>query len=303
MATTKKPRSSARTRAKEVRAATRARKRAERAEYRRFTRASRQRRLSATAGIAGVVVVAVVSIVLTTSPILSLKTIQVEGTERLDNAEIIDALQAYAGQPLAQISPSEVANSLADIPLIQSVDTRLELPSTLIVNVVERDPIGAVAVGGGFEVVDRAAVVLYSQQQRPTEFPLIGIPADAESDGFQAIGQALGVIPTEVLARIEQVSATSADTVAFTLKDSNHRVIWGSAEESREKARVLPAALRAAGTATVQVIDLSTPDTVVIRDAGIPLPTPGELAPESDDTDEEAEADTGAVDNSGDDTP
>ena len=227
MATTKKSRSSTRARAKDIRAAARARKRAERAEYRRFTTASRQRRLSATAAIGGVVVVAVMSIVLTTSPILSLKTIQVEGTERLENAVIIDALQPYAGQPLAQISPSEVANSLADIPLIQSVDTRLELPSTLVVQVVERDPIGAVSRGGEFEVVDRAAVVLYSQAQRPTEFPLIGIPADPESDGFQAIGQALGVIPSEVLARIEQVSATSADTVAFTLKDSNHRVIWG----------------------------------------------------------------------------
>ena len=301
MATTKKPRTPSRAKAAEVRAATRARKRAERAEYRRFTRASRQRRLSATAGIAGIVVVAVLSIVLTTSPILSLKTIQVEGTERLDNAQIIEALQPYAGAPLAQISPSEVANSLADIALIQSVDTRLELPGTLVVEVVERDPIGAVAAGGGFDVVDRAAVVLYSQAQRPTEFPLIGIPADPDSDGFQAIGQALGVIPTEVLARIEQVSATSADTVAFTLKDSNHRVIWGSAEQSREKARVLPAALRAAGEGSVQVIDLSTPDTVVIRDAGIPLPTPGTLETEGDDAgSDEADA---AVDNSADDTP
>ena len=300
MASTKATRSRARAHAKEVRQAAAARKKAERAEYRRFTTTSRQRRLATTAAVGGVVLVGVISVVLTTSPILSLRTIQVLGTERLDHAEVIDALQPYAGRPLAQVSPAEVADSLADIALIQSVDTRIALPGTLVVEIIERDPIGAVAVPGGYDVVDRAAVVLYTQPSLPTEFPLIGIPANADSEGFQAIGQALAVIPPEVLARIEQVSATSADTVAFTLKDSNHRVVWGSAELSREKARVLPAALRAAGEQSVQVIDLSTPDTVVIRDADIPLPTPAELEAPTEDSLEGTAPEDGSADSPGD---
>jgi len=78
------------------------------------------------------------------------------------------------------------------------------------------------------------------------------------------------VIPADVLRRIDRITATSADTVAFSLRDSNHQVLWGSSEFSAQKARALPAALQAAGAAGSKLIDLSTPETVVIRDVGTP---------------------------------
>lgn len=257
-----------------ARQAARQRKKAERREYRRFTTATRQRRLALTAGIGGVVLVAVVAIVLTSSPLLSLKTIRVLGTERLANDTVVSALQPLGGEPLARVSPGDVAMLLSDIPLVQSVETRIELPSTLVVTVVERTPIGVVRSQSGYAVVDRAAVVLFESESVPVEFPLIGVPAQPDARGFQAIGEALAVMPSDVLSRIDRVSASSADTVAFSLRDSPHRVLWGSSELSREKARVLPAALRAAGDSSPQLIDLSTPDTVVIRDVDFAFPTP-----------------------------
>ncbi|AVG23951.1 Cell division protein FtsQ [Pontimonas salivibrio] len=259
------------------RQAARERKRAERREYRRFTTATRQRRLAFTAGIGGVLLIAVLTVIVTSSPLLALNTVRVLGTERLATDTVVSALEPLGGQQLARVSPADVAGLLSDLPLVQSVDTRIELPSTLVVSVVERTPIGVVRSPGGFAVVDRAAVVLFESEVLPVEFPLICVPARPESRGFQAIGEALAVIPSDVLSRIDRVSASSADTVAFTLRDSPHRVLWGSSELSREKARVLPAALRAAGEFGPQLIDLSTPDTVVIRDIESPFPTPTPL--------------------------
>ncbi|MDR9433891.1 FtsQ-type POTRA domain-containing protein [Pontimonas sp.] len=275
--------------ARAERRAARERKRAERREYRRFTTATRQRRLALTAGIGGVVLVAILTIVVTSSPLLGLKTIRVLGTERLSNDTVVSALQPFGGEPLARVSPADVAASLSDIALIASVETRIELPSTLVVTVVERTPIGAVSTPEGFAVVDRAAVTLFESETQPSEFPLIGVPADPQSRGFVAIGEALSVIPPEVLSRIERVSASSADTVAFSLRDSQHRVLWGSSELSRDKARVLPAALRTAGRDAPQLIDLSTPDTVVIRDAASPFPTPSPPAQPGDDSEAPSE--------------
>ena len=77
---------------KDQRQAERARRRAERKEYRRFTASTRARRLTWTAGIGGVVAVLVATVVLTTSPLLSLQTIRVEGVERLGSEEIIAEL-------------------------------------------------------------------------------------------------------------------------------------------------------------------------------------------------------------------
>jgi len=267
--TPKKSRRSSSTK-KSTRQATRARKRAERAEYRRFTVSTRQRRLTWTAGVGSVLALAIVVVIVTTSPLMSLRTIRVEGVSRLSASEVIEQLQPLAGLPLARVSAADVARELSDVALIQSVDTRVELPDTLAVSIVERTPLGAVGTAGNFRVVDQAAVQLWTDTVRPTELPLIGVAANAEDRGFQAIVEALAVIPADVLRRIDRITATSADTVAFSLRDSDHQVLWGSSEFSSQKARALPAALQAAGASGSKLIDLSTPDTVVIRDVGTP---------------------------------
>lgn len=255
---------------KSTRQAARARKRAERAEYRRFTASTRQRRLTWTAGVGSVLALAIVVVIVTTSPLMSLRTIRVEGVSRLSASEVIEQLQPLAGLPLARVSAADVARELSDVALIQSVDTRVELPDTLAVSIVERTPLGAVGTAGNFKVVDQAAVELWTDTVRPTELPLIGVAADAEDRGFQAIVEALAVIPADVLRRIDRITATSADTVAFSLRDSDHQVLWGSSEFSAQKARALPAALQAAGAAGSKLIDLSTPETVVIREVVSP---------------------------------
>ena len=258
--------SAAKSATRSARAATRARKKAERTEYRRFTVTTRQRRLTWTAGVGSVVTLVVLVIIVTTSPLMSLRTIKVEGAVRLTNAQVIEQLQPLAGLPLAQVSGADVARELSDVALIQSVDTRVELPDTLAVSIIERTPLGAVGTAGNFRVVDQAAVELWSDTVRPSALPLIGVAADSDDRGFRAIVEALAVIPEEVLRRIDRITASSADTVAFSLRDSDHQVLWGSSEFSAQKARALPAALQAAGAAGAKLIDLSTPETVVIRD-------------------------------------
>jgi len=255
---------------KSTRHAARARKKAERAEYKRFTASTRQRRLTWTAGVGSVLALAIVVVIVTTSPLMSLRTIRVEGVSRLSAAEVIEQLQPLAGLPLARVSAADVARELSDVALIQSVDTRVELPDTLAVSIVERTPLGAVGTAGNFRVVDQAGVELWTDTVRTSELPLIGVAANAEDRGFQAIVEALAVIPADVLRRIDRITATSADTVAFSLRDSDHQVLWGSSEFSAQKARALPAALQAAGAAGSKLIDLSTPETVVIRDVGTP---------------------------------
>lgn len=239
------------------------------------------------------VAVTVSTIVLSTSPLLALDTVRVEGVERLDSSLVVSELSPLTGMPLARISPTDVANELQDVALIESVTTRMELPGTLVVSIVERTPIGVSYQAGVYRVIDRAAVVLFESGTRPLEFPLISIRPDPADAGFLALGEALAVVPPEVLAQIDQVSASSRDTVTFSLRTSAHLVIWGSSELSREKARALPAALRAAGSGQPQLIDLSTPDTVVIRDLDRPLPDPS--PPAEPDPEENTPDDTPAA--------
>lgn len=254
--------------AKDVRRAQAARRKAERKEFRRFTVSTRKRRANAIAATGSLVALVLTVVIVTTSPVFSLQTIEVEGVERLSETELRGSLSELMGRPLAQIGAGDVAEMLAQFPLIQSVETRVDLPNTLVISLVERTPLGVVQTPTGFDVVDRAAVVLWSDAVKPTDLPIILVAPDIESAPFRAVTRALEVLPPVVLARVDAVTANSQDTVRFSLQDSNHIVLWGSAELSEAKARALPAALQAAGSEGAKLIDLSTPDTVVIRDVG-----------------------------------
>ena len=252
--------------ARDVRRAKAGRRRAERKEFRRFTVSTRKRRINLIAGLGSVVALVFTVVILTTSPVFSLQTLEVGGVERLSESEVRGQLSDLMGRPLAQVDAQDVADMLAELPLVRSVETRVDLPNTLVVSVVERTPLGVVQTPTGFDVVDQVAVVLWSESVKPANLPVILVAPDRESAPFRAIVRALEVLPPAVLARVDAVTANSQDTVRFSLQDSNHIVLWGSAELSEAKARALPAALLAAGVDGAKLIDLSTPDTVVIRD-------------------------------------
>jgi cell division protein FtsQ len=254
--------------ASDVRRAKAERRRAERKEFRRFTVSTRKRRINLIAGVGSLVALVLTVVILTTSPVFSLQNLELEGLDRLSDAEVRGKLSGLIGTPLSQVGAGVVADILSEFPLVQSVETRVDLPNTLVVSVAERTPLGAVQTPTGFDVVDQAAVVLWSESVKPTSLPVILVAPDRESAPFRAIVRALEVLPPSVLARVDAVTANSQDTVRFSLQDSNHVVLWGSAELSEAKARALPAALLAAGSDGAKLIDLSTPDTVVIRNAG-----------------------------------
>jgi cell division protein FtsQ len=254
--------------ARDVRRAQAERRRAERKEFRRFTVSTRKRRINLIAGIGSLVALVFTVVILTTSPVFSLQNIELDGLERLSESEVRGHLSGLMGKPLAQVGPGDVADLLAEVPLVRSVETRVDLPNTLVVSVVERTPLGVVQTPTGFDVVDQAAVVLWAESVKPASLPVILVAPDRDSAPFRAIVRALEVLPPSVLARVDAVTANSQDTVRFSLQDSNHIVLWGSAELSEAKARALPAALLAAGAEGAKLIDLSTPDTVVIRNVG-----------------------------------
>jgi len=248
--------------------ATKARVSAEKAELRAFTSASRQRRRrwGISLGSIGVLVLGVVLVTL--SPLLSLRTVVVEGADRLDPAQVEQALASLQGEPLARVSSQRVGEALEGITLIQAFETRIQPPGTLVVSIVERKPIGVVASATGYKVVDAAGVTLWFEALAPGSLPLILVAADPDSPSFGAISRVLLALPDDLLTQVEGVTATSLDNVRFTIRGTAHEVVWGSSDRVSEKARVLSAALVAAGATASRVIDVTTPESVVIRAKG-----------------------------------
>src|SRR5690606_1288465 len=86
---------------KELRLASRARRRYEKSEIRRFTRRTRHRRVGWAVVVGIVGVLAGLLAVAIYSPLLALRTIRVEGTVAVSASEVADAIDGQLGTPLA----------------------------------------------------------------------------------------------------------------------------------------------------------------------------------------------------------
>lgn len=248
------------------RSAARAARRAERSEARRFTRRSRQRRLLTWGAVGTLSALLITVVVVTLSPLMALTDIRVSGTVRLDPAAITEALDRHENTPLALLDEGGIRADLEEFALIRSYSLEVLPPHSLLVRVVERAPIGAVEQGPGFDLVDSAGVVVESTPERPTGVPLIRAgEASPDEAAFRSVAEVLDALPDELAARVDTVTATTRDDVAFTIRDAGHRVVWGSAERSAYKTRVLEAAVAVNDPAVAWQFDVSAPDSVIVR--------------------------------------
>ncbi len=246
-----------------LREARRNRKKVERAEVKRFTAHSRRRRRGWLIAGGGIVGLALVASALAYTPILSVRAIQVEGAERVSSDAIVADLSSQLGSPFPMVDESAIKAALVTYPLIESYSVEARPPDTLIVRLVERTPVGVLDTGDGFMIVDAAGVVIESGPERPDGFPLIAVDGGLEAEGFTPAAETLRALPDELLARVDSVTATTADDVRFTLRDSDTTVVWGSAEQSGLKAYTLTALMSA--QPDFDEYDVSSPSVAVVR--------------------------------------
>lgn len=254
--------------ARDARVARKRRKLLERAEVRRFTRRSRHRRAAwVTAG--GVVVVLGVSILVAVySPLMALRTIEIKGTSRVDDAALRHALSEQIGTPLARLDFGAIKKDIAGFPLIESYVTEEEPPNTLVVTVTERTPVVAVKTGKTFDLVDAAGIVVQSAPKQPDTMPLADIGSvKLGSSVFRTMTEVVLALPSTVRAQVSGVSASTADDVTLAMKDGS-RVVWGSPDDSDAKAALLDALVKdhaSRDPKTAVEYDVSAPDNGIIR--------------------------------------
>lgn len=245
--------------------ASRARRRALRAEVRRFTvRQRRRRRIWIGVGVS-VAAMVVATVGAAYSPLFALERVDVVGTSQLDAAAVTEALSDQVGTPLALIDDSKIKAALVRFPLVESYTLEAQPPHDLVVRIVERTPIGVVQTAAGFTVVDAAGVVLSTTPQAPAGQPVLDIPAGTSSEPFRAAGRVMRALPDGIRSQVTAVSATTPDDVTLTLGATGTRVMWGSADRSPEKARVLDLLMQKSPPDSTREYDVTSPEAGVIR--------------------------------------
>lgn len=230
-----------------------------------FRRRQRRRRLRR--GLPWLVLLLLVALVATAvyavffSTWLAARRVEVTGLAGLARARVVAAADVPTGRPLARVDLGAVRARVSRIPQVRSVDVSRSWPHAVRVAVTERQPVAVIDRGHGLQALDRSGVTFGHYRSRPARLPLVEGSAGVRAEALAEAGKVAAALPASVQRRVDFIHVATVDRIELRLHDGR-TVLWGSAEQSTEKAEVLAVLLH---RRNVQLIDVSVPGRPTTR--------------------------------------
>jgi cell division protein FtsQ len=188
------------------------------------------------------------------------ENVDVTGAETVGELRIKRAAEVPTGTPLARVDLDAVRARVESIASVRRVEVSRSWPHTVHIAVTERTPIAVVEGGSGLQALDSQGVLFGGFRTRPSEVPLVRPEPDTRSEALVETARVLGALPDRIADRLDIVKVASVDEIELVLANGR-RVLWGSAENSDQKAEVLGVLLGRPG----QQIDVSVPGRPTTR--------------------------------------
>jgi cell division protein FtsQ len=209
--------------------------------------------------LAGAAVVAALAlgtwVVLGTSA-LGVGSVEVSGSFIAGPDQVRTAAGVPDGTPLFRVDLDEVAERVRAIASVAAVEVSRSWPHTLRIDVTERIPVAAVAVDGGFAVLDADGVVFDTRPAKPEGPVLLKVPSlNADDPTTRAALRVAVALTPPLREQLGQLVADTPNRIRLELTDGR-TIVWGDAQRSDVKAMVAAALLNRPAT----TIDVSSPD-------------------------------------------
>ena len=227
-------------------------------------RAAGRRRLRwfSVAGIA--VAVVLVVLLLLTSPILSIREVQVEGNVYADPTVLGEVISDLKGEPILTADLHGAELRLEAIPWVREVSLSSHLPSRVLIQIVEREPIGFYRAVDGFNrVIDRDGRVLDVIEGDPLDYvPIRGTgpnlsAGDSVGQPFLGAAQLVNALPSDLRARLVSMAVSAEGEVSMTLTDEVE-VLFGRPDDFQTKLVGVVNEIKKQGSSKYAIIDVSS---------------------------------------------
>lgn len=136
------------------------------------------------------------------SPLFNIKTIEVQGNEKVTESEIISLSQIQIEQNTFQLNKRKIKKQIKQNAYIGKVKISRKLPSTLIIQVEERKPTYLLEYAGAYVYVDKQGYFLEIAQEK-LELPILQ-GAITEVSEF-SVGNRLCTEDLETLSLVAQI--------------------------------------------------------------------------------------------------
>ena len=221
-----------------------------------------RRRLVTLLVAAVVVVVLFATWLVAFSTAFGVRTVSVRGLHSLTTAEVDGRANVKHGTPLVRVDTAAITARVESLPEVASAEVSTSFPSTVVITVIERTPVGYVADGSSFRLLDRTGDAYRAVSAKPAGLPRLvvaigsGSAARSTRRAVAHVAAALAALPAAMRPQIQSIQALAPDAITLVL--TRQRVVqWGTATRDADKARVLPIMLRK--NAATQ-FDVSDPD-------------------------------------------
>jgi cell division protein FtsQ len=199
------------------------------------------------------------------TPLLSVRTIEVDGAKHVTEEQVVPLAAPLRGLPLLQVRGPRretVAAKITELsPWIESTTLTTTYPSTLTVQVIEREAVAWAQYRGSVVLVDSTGLPFLKQPAVPPLTPKLTVAEPSSKDENTKVSLAvLSSLPQDLRGQVVEFGATSPADVRLKLRD-DRTVLWGDQSNGTAKA----VALRAVLTQPGRQINVINPDLPTVR--------------------------------------
>lgn len=211
-------------------------------------------------GVAGIILV----LLLLTSPLLSVRKVEVEGVVYANPELVASIVDSIDGEPILTVDLDAAEDKLLMIPWVRQARVSMHLPSRVTIEVVERAPIAFFRSVDGFNrVIDRDGRVLDVIEGDPVDFtPIIGTGPNLSAgqnteQPFLGAAELINALPSELRSRLLTVTVSPEGEVSLALTN-DVEVLFGRPDDFQAKLVGVVNEIKRQGSRRYAIIDVSS---------------------------------------------
>jgi len=210
--------------------------------------------------VAGIILV----LLLLTSPLLSVRKVEVEGVVYANPELVASIVDSIDGEPILTVDLDAAEEKLLMIPWVRQARVSMHLPSRVTIEVVERTPIAFFRSVDGFNrVIDRDGRVLDVIEGDPVDFtPIIGTGPNLSAgqnteQPFLGAAELINALPSELRSRLLRVTVSPEGEVSLALTN-DVEVLFGRPDDFQAKLVGVVNEIKRQGSRRYAIIDVSS---------------------------------------------
>jgi len=194
------------------------------------------------------------------SSVVTVREVSVSGNQTMSSVRVKAVAKAPLGRQLARVDLAAIQARVETIPAVKSASVSRSWPHTIAIEITERTPVAVVERGAGLQAVDEDGVLFGSYPRKPDDLPLVQTSADVKSEALAEAARVVSSLRPDIAAKVDRVDVATVDRIQLQLA-GGRTVMWGSAEDSAQKAAVLAVLLEQ----RADQIDVSVPGRPTTR--------------------------------------